>query len=669
ASSLSALADLLVTKRLFPEAKQYHTRALDMRRGALGEDHPGVALSRNSLALISLRTNHTADGLAEARRATSVLTAHSKREAARGAAIDAADAGVLDGRSLDFRVHLLALQQALGEGLIADKDAAAEAFITGQWTIRTAAGKALSQLALRAAGSSPELQELVRRRQDHASDWKLLGHELVTLASAETAGDRAQQVAAKKAQRDSLEREIGALDGEISERFPDFAALSDASPLSVERVQQRLRDDEALVQFLTGSEQTHVWVVSKRAVTWRTLPVREADLDASVQRLRCGLDVSEWTRESTACMALIRNYSVADANSGKPLPFDGAEAHNLYRTLFGEVARDISGRHLIVVPTGALARFPMQVLVTEKPANGAAFKDWQWLGAAQPLTVLPSVASLEPLRAGSKNAVAQKPFLGFGNPLLTGANGTDRRAFDIMACRDGKPQFIAAGDRQSDARGLAVAPRPDDFSDIIRRQAPLPETADELCRVASVLGADNAAVKLGKDATESEVKRLSGNGQISEYSVLHFATHGLKAGDLAFMQEPSLLMTPPQTGDGADDGLLTASEIARLKLNSDFIVLSACNTAAGQNAETEALSGLARAFLYAGSRGMLVSHWPVNSQAAVEIVTRLFAISVNASDKSRAEAMRTVLSGLARSAQPARSHPSYWAPFVMLGAF
>ena len=135
----------------------------------------------------------------------------------------------------------------------------------------------------------------------------------------------------------------------------------------------------------------------------------------------------------------------------------------------------------------------------------------------------------------------------------------------------------------------------------------LPDTADELKAVALELGAPSADIHLGRDASETTVKRAP----LADYRIVYFATHGLVAGDIKGLAEPSLALTiPPQPSD-LDDGLLTASEVAQLKLNADWVVLSACNTIAGDKPGAEALSGLARAFFYAGARALLVSHWAV----------------------------------------------------------
>ena len=106
---------------------------------------------------------------------------------------------------------------------------------------------------------------------------------------------------------------------------------------------------------------------------------------------------------------------------------------------------------------------------------------------------------------------------------------------------------------------------------------------------------------------------------LADYSIVYFATHGLVAGDVKGVAEPSLVLSIPKQPSEFDDGLLTSSEVAQLKLNADWVVLSACNTIAGDKPGAEALSGLARAFFYAGARALLVTHWSVDSAAATRL--------------------------------------------------
>ena len=127
-------------------------------------------------------------------------------------------------------------------------------------------------------------------------------------------------------------------------------------------------------------------------------------------------------------------------------------------------------------------------------------------------------------------------------------------------------------------------------------------------------------------------------------------------------------MTIPNEPSELDDGLLTASEVAQLKLNADWVVLSACNTAAGDKPGAEALSGLARAFFYAGAHALLVSHWAVESDAATRLTTATFDILQNDPNVGRAEALRrAMLAYMKDTTDPLNAYPALWAPFVVVG--
>ena len=112
---------------------------------------------------------------------------------------------------------------------------------------------------------------------------------------------------------------------------------------------------------------------------------------------------------------------------------------------------------------------------------------------------------------------------------------------------------------------------------------------------------------------------------------------------------------------------MAASEIASLKLDANWVILSACNTAGAGGETSEALSGLAKAFFYSGARALLVSHWEVGSAAAVKLTTRAFAELKSKPSVGRAEALRVSMRELIAMGSLAEAHPSQWAPFVVVG--
>ena len=153
---------------------------------------------------------------------------------------------------------------------------------------------------------------------------------------------------------------------------------------------------------------------------------------------------------------------------------------------------------------------------------------------------------------------------------------------------------------------------------------------------------------------------------------MYFATHALVAGEVEKFAkskaEPALVLSIPEKPTDDDDGLLRASDVAMLKLNADFVVLSACNTAAGDKPGAEALSGLARAFLYAGAKSLVVSHWEVDSEATVALMDGLFEALKANPRLSHAEALRkSMLRMIASPSKPEWAQPQFWAPFIIVG--
>ena len=338
--------------------------------------------------------------------------------------------------------------------------------------------------------------------------------------------------------------------------------------------------------------------------------------------------------------------------------------------------------------SGPLSTLPLNVLVTEAPKAGVAgrladYRSAAWLGTRQAITVLPSVASLKALRHFAKSGRTRKAYLGIGNPLLEGPRADlhfaaimkDRAqaARDNQRCPVKLQQVASARDHRSVADFDQLFRGAQADIEQVRMATPLPETADELCAVGRLLGAGESEILLGARATEVAIKGLSDKGQLSNYAIVHFATHGALIGQPKGAAEPGLILTPPPKGTNEmqilerDDGFLTASEISALKLDADWVVLSACNTAGGAGEKAEALSGLARAFFYAGARALLVSHWAVGSEAAVKLTTKAFAELKSDPAISRTEAFRRSMLDLVTNASLAKAHPSVWAPFVVVG--
>ena len=236
---------------------------------------------------------------------------------------------------------------------------------------------------------------------------------------------------------------------------------------------------------------------------------------------------------------------------------------------------------------------------------------------------------------------ADEPFIGFGDPVLNG-NAGELRGLKLSNVYRGTQADIEQ----------------------VRNLPELPDTADELKLIANYLRAPEDSIYLRERASETILK----NTDLTNSRVVAFATHGLVGGEISGLVEPALVLTPPDEVTDEDDGLLKASEVAQLKMNADIIMLSACNTASGDKLGAEGLSGLARAFIYAGARSLLVSHWSVESTSAAELTTGMFDAMDRDSDIGRSEALQMSMVDLMTDKDRAYySHPAFWAPFSLVG--
>ena len=354
--------------------------------------------------------------------------------------------------------------------------------------------------------------------------------------------------------------------------------------------------------------------------------------------------------------------------------FDVQASHELYKDLLAPVKAGWGqAEHLILVADGPLGSLPFGMLVTENvntpPDRNLFFDGYRevpWLIKQVSLSRVPSVSALGALRRQIKARGSDgRPFVGFADPVFGGPGEAEtgtRGSSGFEIAQLGITLRAGPGTRAAMSADLSK----------LRR---LPDTAEEIIAIAEALGADQLRdVYLREAATEARVKSLSKAGILADYKVISFATHGLLPGDLDGLRRPALALSLPGKGE-EEDGLLTTDDIIGLKLDADWIVLSACNTGADGGNGGDAVSGLGRAFFYAGARALLVSNWPVHSGATKDLMVTLFRRHAE-SGGARAEALRHAMETLIAEGVYkddtgnvvfAYAHPLFWAPFTLVG--
>jgi len=336
--------------------------------------------------------------------------------------------------------------------------------------------------------------------------------------------------------------------------------------------------------------------------------------------------------------------------------FNVSLAHSLYARLVAPVASALEGADtLLVVPHGALGQLPFGVLVsapaTLQPAElpFAQYRAVPWLARSVAVVHLPAVSSLVTLSKLAPLPADRKPFIGYGDPQFS----------KDAAAQSGMLRNLAV------LRGDAAAG--------LEKLPPLPDTREEVREIARVLRADqDKDVFVGAAASKKNVDAAHLSGR----RVVVFATHGLLPGDLDGLTQPALALSNPAVTGVSNDGLLTMEEILGLRLNADWVVLSACNTAAAGGEGEEAVSGLGRAFFFAGARALLVSNWAVETVSARLLTTDLFRRQAADAKLSRAQALRQAMLQLIDAGEGrdpsgkvvfSYAHPMFWAPFSLVG--
>jgi CHAT domain-containing protein/Tfp pilus assembly protein PilF len=608
ARDLNNLAELLRATNRLADAEPLYRRALKIFEKSYGPDHPTVATNLNNLALLLQTTNRLADALPLVRRLIS------------------------EGRAVKW-IALSLLLESRGDRFIEPLQAFSGSYEVVQRVSASAAGEAVSKLAARFAAGTGELADLVRKDQDLTVEAEQLDKAILTAVSKPPAERNAAEEDRIRERVDVIKSERDQLQQVFKQRFPNYAALSKPQLVSLQDTQVLLANDEALIVF-DFDAKSYVWIISKTKADWLELPITVQDLAAQIATLRKPMSVDEDKPETE--------------------PFDTGLAYKIYQSTFGVVADKIAGKkRLSVVTNGALTGLPPQLLVTKDP-TGKKLKEVDWLVRSYAITILPSVTSLQVLRGGSANSSAMKPMTAYADPVFSKKAREQAQLQQQFADNRAITRFY---------RGTQL-----DTAELAERLPPLPGTRKEVETIGKALKIAASDIYLGLDATETAVKKA----KLDQYKIVYFATHGLVAGDIEQFTktkaEPALALTMPDKPTELDDGLLQASEVAQLKLNADWVVLSACNTAAEDRPGAEALSGLARAFFYAGARSLIVSHWPVDDLTTAQLMSAAFKLHNRRSDLSHAEVLQQAILQLINEAQTDdAAHPRFWAPFVVVG--
>ena len=380
-----------------------------------------------------------------------------------------------------------------------------------------------------------------------------------------------------------------------------------------------LRPDEAFVAIALSKEDGWVFLLRNGAIAVSRIDGGLGQIAELVRRVRAGIELT---------------------SNGLPT-FDVADAQKLYQLTIGGVSGSLDGvKSLVVAPAGPLLSLPFEVLLTG-PTQPDALADAPWLVRKFTLAHVPAPSNFVSLRKIAAGSRATHPWFGFGD-------------FHPVTLAQAEKTFSGAGCGES-ARLLAGLP-------------PLPYARKELDAARALLGASASDELVGQAFTAEAVLKA----KLKDYRILQFSTHALLPAELRCQSEPAIVTSTPANAIDASGALLTASEVVGMDLDADLVVLSACNSGGpGGTTAGESLSGLARAFFYAGARSLEVTHWSVNDQVAAFLVADTLRRMHDNPNLGVAGALRdaqlAMLADAGKGLPAVIAHPFFWAPFAVIG--
>jgi len=615
------LADLAEARGDQAEAERQHQVAVTL----LETDYPGSSAllgAQGRLAGYYARTGRSEPALALYRQ---IVAATS----------DKGDSSPGLRRSLEPYFALLARR---GD----DQAAVADLFAASQVLLRPGVAQTQAVLARELSGGSDEASRLFRQSVNLTRDIERGRVELARLEGSETpTAAGAARILELRASLAQWQQDQAAMQSRLAE-YPRYRVVSGGA-LQLADLQQMLRPGEAYYKMIVAGDGAYaIFATSGSARAFR-IGATPAELDQRVDALR-------------------ETISIVENNQQLTYPFDLDLAYGLYQSLFAPVAAEVGPvTHLIFEPDGAMLRLPPNLLVMDRAAvdayaarrradpndDGFDFRGIRWLGRERDISTAVSVRAFRDTRRAPPSR-ARAEYLGFGQ-------NEPARAFYLPAggrsgagaVQPGCAWSLSVWNRPISARELVVA------GDAAAGGRP-----------------GEAEIVTGAAFTDSAIMA---RGDLADYRILHFATHGLVTPPRPECPARPALLT--SFGGEGSDGLLSFAEIFDLRLDADLVILSACDTAgrasaaataeAGLSGSGEyALDGLVRAFVGAGSRMVIASHWPVpdDYHATERLISGLFKAPPGT---GTAAALRAAQRALMDDRDT--SHPYYWSGFAVVG--
>ena len=499
------------------------------------------------------------------------------------------------------------------------------------WAENTRARVLLEAMARRPVGSETAIPPGLAREEETLVNRIAAKHKQMEIALEKMPG----KVKELEGELEDMRREKQSLISRLRREHPEYASIKYPQPLRAQDVQ--LRTGEALIEYEVTEKATFAWLIrGKDVVKAASTPVTRKELTEKVKAYR-------------RCFEKVETYKDLSR-------FDLGVGKSLYDLVFSPVASHLKeGESLIIVPDEILCTLPFEMLVVEVPKvlktssgkYGSYPEGVKYLGDGYRVSYCQSATALSVGRSLRKaRGDKEGKMLVVADPV-----------FDVKDARvRGKEKTqLARRDDFQVGRMEAVAKAMGGGAEFGRLEK-TGKLVDDLKRAYG----DKVDALQGFDATEEGLRKRP----LGQYRYEVFATHGILDNQIAYIQEPALVLS--QVGvdarDRKRDGYLTMSEVMELKLNAEVAALTACSTGMGKSLSGEGVMHMGRAFQYAGARSVLMSLWSVEEESTTLLAERFFAYLKEG--KGNLDALRLARMDVRKAGY---EHPYFWAPFIMVG--
>ncbi|MBL6758517.1 MAG: CHAT domain-containing protein [Pelagibacteraceae bacterium] len=395
---------------------------------------------------------------------------------------------------------------------------------------------------------------------------------------------------------------------------------------TLENFKKNLKSNEAFVIFLETNENNRLSknillriYFNGKSFNWFDLSNEYQNIKSNIKKTIDSVKIESWPPQDFATVA----------------------SHNLFKALFKNINFEkIRNKNLLIKNNGLISTIPFNILVKDFYNDPRNYETISWVIDNNKIT---NIGTFKYFFTNKKNKLISKTFLGIGNPNFK---------------KKDKPIKLTRNNSVSELSKI-MTNRSNGENNLILDQ--LPETENEIRNISKLFLKKNRYMLISKDASETKIKKIN----LKKYNYIVFATHAIPKSETTNSKFSGLALSYPNKVSEFDNGFLNAQEIMKIDLNSDLVLLSACETATDDQASGRAFSGMVNSFFFAGSNSVVASHWKIESNSTVLITTSFFENLINKNDNTT-EALRNSILNFRENNKDEFSHPAFWGAFSVI---